>query len=424
VTTPVPGPPASVLAAILRQSPSHPYDPSQARRATFSGSNYPDLPSLTNDVVALPQYAYLDANVEVAGALASNGWATGAVKSVTAAYTPTPADAVILADATSGPFTVTLPDATQVGFFPGQRYTVKKTDATSSVVTLAASAGQLIDGASTQAISPAQSAISVVFSGTAWEVTSGGSAIGTNSVGGVTVSGTPSAGQVLTATSPSAADWAAGGLTDPMTTLGDMIYENATPAPARLAGSTSATRNFLTQTGTGAVSAAPAWGILAAGDLPTGTTSAQGALQLDGTAADIQAPGTQAAGAKGQAADAEHVHPASFTATAYVAPAVSALTDGTTISVNAALGNVFTVTLGGNRTLGNPTNPVDGQKIIFRITQDGSGSRTLAYGTAYAFSATLPQPVLTTTAGKTDYLGFIYAASVSKWRLLALVQGF
>lgn len=54
-----------------------------------------------------------------------------------------------------------------------------------------------------------------------------------------------------------------------MTTLGDMIYENATPAPARLAGNTTATKNFLTQTGNGTISAAPAWGTIAAGDVPT-----------------------------------------------------------------------------------------------------------------------------------------------------------
>jgi hypothetical protein len=99
------------------------------------------------------------------------------------------------------------------------------------------------------------------------------------------------------------------GFTNPMTTLGDLIYEDATPAANRLAGSTSASKRFLTQTGTGSASAAPAWGAIAAGDLPTGTTGAQGALQLDGTAADIQPVGVQAAGAKGQAADAEHVHP-------------------------------------------------------------------------------------------------------------------
>ena len=42
--------------------------------------------------------------------------------------------------------------------------------------------------------------------------------------------------------------------------------------------------------------------------VPVGTTSAQGALQLDGTAADIASTGPQAAGAIGKAADAGHVH--------------------------------------------------------------------------------------------------------------------
>lgn len=50
----------------------------------------------------------------------------------------------------------------------------------------------------------------------------------------------------------------AGG-TGPMTTLGDLIYEDATPIPARLPGNTSATLKILSQTGTGAISAVPAW---------------------------------------------------------------------------------------------------------------------------------------------------------------------
>ena len=43
------------------------------------------------------------------------------------------------------------------------------------------------------------------------------------------------------------------GFTNPMTTLGDIIFENATPVAARLAGSTSATQAVLTQTGTGVI---------------------------------------------------------------------------------------------------------------------------------------------------------------------------
>lgn len=79
-------------------------------------------------------------------------------------------------------------------------------------------------------------------------------------------------GQVLTADSSQSAGlkWAnsTGGMSNPMTTLGDLIYENATPAAARLPGNTAATKKFLTQTGTGTTSAAPAWGTLGTSDLP------------------------------------------------------------------------------------------------------------------------------------------------------------
>lgn len=53
----------------------------------------------------------------------------------------------------------------------------------------------------------------------------------------------------------------------PMSTLGDIEFFSTTGA--RLAGNTTATNKFLTQTGTGAVSAAPAWNTLVAGDIPT-----------------------------------------------------------------------------------------------------------------------------------------------------------
>ena len=53
--------------------------------------------------------------------------------------------------------------------------------------------------------------------------------------------------------------------------LGDLIAANRAPAWARLAGNTTATRKFLRQTGTGTVSAAPAWDTLLAGDLPAHT---------------------------------------------------------------------------------------------------------------------------------------------------------
>ena len=54
-----------------------------------------------------------------------------------------------------------------------------------------------------------------------------------------------------------------------------------------------------------------------------------------------------------------------------LAPAVVVLTDAGTIAVDASQGNDFRVTIAGSRTLGNPANPTDGQKIVFHVTQGG-----------------------------------------------------
>lgn len=52
----------------------------------------------------------------------------------------------------------------------------------------------------------------------------------------------------------------------PTTTLGDTIYHNGTDN-VRLAGNTTTTKQFLAQTGTGTVSAAPAWSTIAGTDI-------------------------------------------------------------------------------------------------------------------------------------------------------------
>lgn len=57
----------------------------------------------------------------------------------------------------------------------------------------------------------------------------------------------------------------------PMSTLGDLEYHDGTNG-VRLAGNTTATKKFLRQTGTGTVSAAPAWDTLVNGDLPSELT--------------------------------------------------------------------------------------------------------------------------------------------------------
>ncbi|MFJ4637594.1 hypothetical protein ACIP69_18470 [Streptomyces hygroscopicus] len=111
-------------------------------------------------------------------------------------------------------------------------------------------------------------------------------------VNGVAVTGTPTSGQVPTATSGTAATW-------------------QTPAAGPTAAGT-----VTAQTSFGAASSSGAATTYSRGDhshgtptLPTASTSTAGVVQLDGTAADIAALGTQAAGSTGKAADAGHVHP-------------------------------------------------------------------------------------------------------------------
>lgn len=106
------------------------------------------------------------------------------------------------------------------------------------------------------------------------------------------------------------------------------------------------------------------------------------------------------------------------------APAVVSLTDAPTIAVDASLGNDFRLTLGGDHTLGDPSNPTDGQQIIFQVTQGAGAPFTVTWGSAYQFSTGLPQPALSTDAGQTDVLGFIYDAANGSWLLAAVVTGF
>jgi hypothetical protein len=201
---------------------------------------------------------------------------------------------------------------------------------------------------------------------------------GSNVIGGVTVSGTPASGKTIIASTSSAAAW-------------------TTPA-----------------------------------------------VTLDTTASDIAVLAASAvAGSVGKAADSGHQHPytglallsgAAFTgnvsttgtlaASKALTAGVVALTDASTISVNAALGNTFRVTLGGNRTMGTPSNPADGQMVIFEITQGLAGTYTLAWSGAYLFTTGLPAPTITTTAGYVDICGFKYAATPAVWRCLAVSQGY
>ena len=89
---------------------------------------------------------------------------------------------------------------------------------------------------------------------------------------------------------------------------------------------------------------------------------------------------------------------------------VVALTYASTITPDFSAGNNFSVTLTGNATLANPTNLTAGQTGSITITQDATGSRTLAYGSYWKFSGGVA-PTLTTTANATDVLAYYVNSS-------------
>lgn len=91
-----------------------------------------------------------------------------------------------------------------------------------------------------------------------------------------------------------------------------------------------------------------------------------------------------------------------------------ALTDAATVAIDLSLANQYRLTLGGNRTLGVPTNIAEGQQGVIVIRQDATGSRTLAYAWTYEWAGGTAG-VLTTAGCSRDQLVYSvekYATSV------------
>lgn len=91
---------------------------------------------------------------------------------------------------------------------------------------------------------------------------------------------------------------------------------------------------------------------------------------------------------------------------------IATLTDAATITPDFGANQNFTVTLGGNRTLANPTNIVVGQTGSIFLGQDGTGSRTLSFGAYYDFAGGTA-PTISTTANAVDRIDYIVRTATS-----------
>jgi hypothetical protein len=92
---------------------------------------------------------------------------------------------------------------------------------------------------------------------------------------------------------------------------------------------------------------------------------------------------------------------------------ITALTDGATITVDFADSEqLFGHSVGGNRTLANPSNQTAGQAGTIVVTQDGTGSRTMAFGSNWKFPGGTA-PTLTTAASSVDVIAY-YVESATR----------
>lgn len=90
---------------------------------------------------------------------------------------------------------------------------------------------------------------------------------------------------------------------------------------------------------------------------------------------------------------------------------ISVLTSSSSITPDFAVANNFSLTLGVSTTIQNPSNLTAGQSGAIVITQDATGSRTIAYGSQFKFSG--GTPTATTTANAVDVLVY-YVESATR----------
>lgn len=147
-------------------------------------------------------------------------------------------------------------------------------------------------------------------------------------------------------------------------------------------------------------------GLTGGGDLSADRTLAVGAgtgitVNADDVAIDKATDAEVRSAASNQVLTADLIESAS---------ALVTLTDASTIALDWDAGINRALTITDNRTLGNPTNGQPGTWRTIIITQDGTGSRTLAYDTQYKFPGGT-EPVLTTAAASVDVLNILCVTS-------------
>jgi hypothetical protein len=98
----------------------------------------------------------------------------------------------------------------------------------------------------------------------------------------------------------------------------------------------------------------------------------------------------------------------------------------TTVTPNVDTTDVLNVgALTGSLTLANPTGtPIDGQTLRVRLAQDAAGSRSMSFGSAYAFGTDITTALIPSSSLAKWEMLFGWHTVDSKWRALSIARGF
>jgi hypothetical protein len=174
----------------------------------------------------------------------------------------------------------------------------------------------------------------------------------------------------------------------PITSLGDLVYGSGTNAATRLAGNTTATKNFLSQTGTGSVSAAPSWSTVSKSDVGLGNVENTAFSTWAGTSS-ITTLGTIATGT--WSATAIAANKGGTGQTGYTAGDLL-YASGTTALTKLGIGSSGQV-----------------------LTSNGSAPTWVAGGTYFTSSTTAPSSPIAGSRWWNTSLGILYTYDGTQW---------
>jgi len=104
---------------------------------------------------------------------------------------------------------------------------------------------------------------------------------------------------------------------------------------------------------------------------------------------------------------------------------VQTITPADSVAINWSLGHIASLLLDrATTTISGFSGAVDGDRLILRVRQDGTGSRALVMPASVRYGTDITTLALPTGAGVTSYIGFIYHSADAKYDVVSVSRGF